>query len=115
MNREIHTIPAFDKELKRLVKKHKSLKNDYNNFLRTTAENGIQGVALGNGMYKARIAISSKARGKSGGARIISYLEAIVTGSAERIYFVAIYDKSEFSTISTSKLKQIIEDNLNTK
>ena len=42
------------------------------------------------------MAISSKGKGKSGGARVITYVQIV----NETIFLVAIYDKSEVENIS---------------
>lgn len=70
MNYKIITIESFDKDLKRLVKKYASLKNEFANLLATLKENPKHGVALINNCYKIRLGIASKGRGKSGGARV---------------------------------------------
>lgn len=72
---------------------------------------GVTGIALGNGLYKARIAVKSKGKGKRGGLRIISYQEIIVTQQENKVYLVAIYDKSELSTIELSQINRILKDN----
>jgi len=46
------------------------------------------------------MAISSKSRGKFGGARLITYVKII----EETIYLISIYDKSESATISDIEL-----------
>jgi hypothetical protein len=59
-----------------------------------------------NSTYKIRLAIESKNSGKSGGARIITY---VVTEQKE-VYLVSIYDKSEISTIKDSDIKKLIKE-----
>lgn len=52
------------------------------------------------------MAITSKGRGKSGGARVITY--TVVTMETEgRVYLMNVYDKSDFSTVELSVLKEI--------
>ena len=63
------------------------------------------GTPLGNETFKIRLAIKSKGKGKSGGARIITYL---VTEQKE-VYLLTIYDKSEFDNIDDRTIKTIIE------
>jgi hypothetical protein len=62
-----------------------------------------QGKALGNNFYKNRLSVSSKGKGKAGGARVITYIK-IVTAI---IYLSFIYDKSQKATITDKVLKQI--------
>ena len=62
------------------------------------------GTTLGNNTYKIRVAIKSKGTGRSGGARVITY---VVTENSE-VYLLTIYDKSELSSIDDKTLRLII-------
>ena len=64
------------------------------------------GTSLGNNTYKIRLAIKSKGRGKSGGARIISY----VIDKDLEIYLLAIYDKSELENLADNLLRSLIAE-----
>ena len=103
MSFKVDTIPLFDKLTKRLVKKYPSLKNELKSLNESLAAKPVQGTFLGNNFYKLRIAISSKGKGKSGGGRIITYVKV----TANTVYLVYIYDKSERETISGKELEQI--------
>lgn len=105
MNYNIYTIPLFDKQAKRLAKRYPSLKSDLVGLFRNLKADPTQGVPLGNNFYKIRLAISSKGRGKSGGARVITFLK--ITQST--IYLTAIYDKSIKNTITESELNKIFK------
>ena len=72
MNYKIKAYPLFERNLKRLAKKYISVKEDYKTLLNDLRTNPELGTDLGNGLRKIRMKISSKNRGKSGGARIIS-------------------------------------------
>ena len=63
------------------------------------------GTPLGNNTYKIRLAIKSKGKGKSGGARVITY---VVTEDNE-VYLLTIYDKSEFDNVDDKTIKAIVE------
>ena len=73
MSCDITYSPRFARELKKLSKHYKSLKLDYANLLESLKANPEQGVSLGNNLRKVRMAITSKNKGKSGGARVITY------------------------------------------
>jgi len=60
-------------------------------------------VALANNFHKIRLAISSKGKGKSDGARVITYVKVIQT----TVFLASIFDKSEKSTITGKELKEI--------
>ena len=66
-------IPSFAKELKTLCKKYKSLKKDFEALKEEIETNPNIGVSLGEGLRKIRLNISSKNKGKSGGARVITH------------------------------------------
>lgn len=55
------------------------------------------------------MAIASKGRGKSGGARAITYT-VIVAENAGIVYLMDIYDKSEHSTVDVDIIRQRIAD-----
>ncbi|HAH23143.1 MAG TPA: hypothetical protein DCL77_05170 [Prolixibacteraceae bacterium] len=105
---QIIALPEFEKDLKRLNKKYQSLKNEYLSYIESSEEKGPQGIHLGHNVYKARLAVKSKGKGKSGGLRIISY-HFILTYQEDKIYLVAIYDKSEMPSIEMKKIDQIIK------
>ena len=100
---KISSIPLFDNQAKRLAKKFPSLKNDLAELVEKLTTEPEQGKALGNKFYKIRIAIASKGKGKSGGARVITYIKIVET----TVYMVSIYDKSEKETITDKELEQI--------
>ena len=105
MSYKIKTIPKFDKELKRLVKKYPSLKKEFIELVSGLKENPTQGTALGNHCFKIRISIASKGAGKSGGARVITYLQVSQTS----VYLLSIYDKSEEDRISDKELAELLK------
>jgi mRNA-degrading endonuclease RelE of RelBE toxin-antitoxin system len=72
MSYKIIAVPTFSKEAKKLAKKYHSLKSELEIIFASLEINPIQGTSLGNNCYKIRIAISSKGKGKSGGARLIT-------------------------------------------
>jgi hypothetical protein len=105
MSYKISSIPLFDKQAKRLAKKFPSLKNDLANLFESLAGTPEQGTALGNSFYKIRLSIASKGKGKSGGARVITYVK--ITGTT--VFLTSIYDKSDKSTITDKELQQIFK------
>lgn len=61
---------------------------------------------LSPGIRKIRMSITSKGKGKSGGARVITY--TVVAAETEgSVYLMNIYDKSDFSTVDLCVLKEI--------
>lgn len=112
MNYKFITAQPFDKELKRLGKKYKSLKSDFEKLKKEIQNNPNIGVALGDGLRKIRLNITSKNKGKSGGARVITH-EIIVQIEKEEtksVLFAYIYDKSEYETIDTSIIRELVKE-----
>ena len=103
MNYSIDTLPSFDKKVKKLAKKYKSLKSDLRELVKELVQNPTVGVDLGNGVHKVRMAISDKGKGKSHGARVITYT-TIISVEEGVITLLAIYDKAEQSTITEKEI-----------
>jgi mRNA-degrading endonuclease RelE of RelBE toxin-antitoxin system len=104
MNYSIEVSDKFEKDLKRLSKKFPSLKKEYAELISSLKENPFQGNQLANGCYKIRIAIASKGKGKSGGARVITHV--FVSGKV--VYLLTIFDKSEHESISEKDIQNIL-------
>jgi mRNA-degrading endonuclease RelE of RelBE toxin-antitoxin system len=105
MSYNVITFQTFDKQVKRLVKKYPSLKNDLLLLGTSLMENPKQGVSLGMNCFKIRLLISSKGKGKSGGARIITHVHF----TQDTIILMNIYDKSKQDTISDSAIKELLK------
>ena len=110
MNCNIATTEDFERKFKRLLKKYRSLKNDMADLIKDLRKNPAMGDDLGNSTRKVRMAIRSKNKGKSGGARIITYY--FLTDVANtKIYLLTIYDKSERENISAKEIRNLKEIN----
>jgi mRNA-degrading endonuclease RelE of RelBE toxin-antitoxin system len=105
MSYSVLVIPPFDKQLKRLVKKYPSLKKEFAVLIGSLEQEPLQGTALGNHCFKIRLAMASKGKGKSGGARVITFVQVI----HHSVYLLAIYDKSEQSDIEDNDLKNLLK------
>ena len=103
-------LPEFERRAKVLSKKYKSFEKDYDKFLDELEKNPFAGESLGHHVYKHRMAIASKGKGKSGGARVITYNiqqndhdEVIVT-------LMSVYDKGEISNVSDAYLRNLVQN-----
>ena len=105
MSYNISSIPLFDKQAKRLGKKYPSLKNDLAGLIDQLTQNPEKGTPLGNNFFKIRLVIRSKGKGKSGGARIITFVKVTRT----TVYLTSIFDKSEKGTITDAEQDQIFK------
>lgn len=109
MSFEVITTVRFDKELKALSKKYRSIKTDFKILKESLEDNPFQGDELCPGVRKIRMAIASKGKGKSGGARVITYTILVSEYDGE-IYLIDIYDKSDYSTVDIKIIQRIIKD-----
>jgi mRNA-degrading endonuclease RelE of RelBE toxin-antitoxin system len=102
---KIEATPEFLTEAKKLSKKYPSLKNDIAVLANQLSANPKLGTSLGKDAYKVRLAITSKGKGKSGGARIITCVKII----SAIVYLVSIYDKSAQGDITDKELRDKIK------
>ncbi|MDE5662577.1 MAG: type II toxin-antitoxin system RelE/ParE family toxin [Muribaculaceae bacterium] len=107
MSFEIIPTPDFERSFKALAKRHRSLKQDILDFAKSLQENPFQGDELSPGIRKIRMSIASKGRGKSGGARVITYT-LVVAENEGRVYLMDIYDKADYSTVDVAMIKEIV-------
>ena len=106
MSYDVIPTPDFKKVFKKLLKKYSSLKDDLHELIEVISENPETGTSLGHGVYKIRMAISSKGKGKSAGARVITY---IVTEDKE-VYLVYIYDKGQLENITKQQVFELLKN-----
>ena len=108
-NITISVSDDFAKEAKRLAKKYPSFKQDYKDFLDSIKENPLQGDEITKNIRKIRMAIKAKGKGKSGGARVITFniLTDIENG---QVVFLLLYDKEDASTVKVNVVKQLVRD-----
>lgn len=108
-NITISVSDDFAKEAKRLAKKYPSFKQDYNDFLVSIKNNPLQGDEITKNIRKIRMAIKAKGKGKSGGARVITFniLTDIENG---QVVFLLLYDKEDASTVKVNVVKQLVRD-----
>ena len=108
-NITISVSDDFAKEAKRLAKKYPSFKQDYKDFLLSIKNNPLQGDEITKNIRKIRMAIKAKGKGKSGGARVITFniLTDIENG---HVVFLLLYDKEDASTVKVNEKKQLVRD-----
>jgi hypothetical protein len=105
MSYKIELTNNFKKEAKNLIKKYPSLRTEIAELGKELVESPTTGTLLGNDVYKIRLAIASKNKGKSGGARVISFVKNI----DETVFLLSIYNKGEKDTISDKEIGKLLE------
>lgn len=110
----IYAENEFKRQLKKLAKKYHSIIDDYEAFLIDLEKDPFQGSNLGKGVKKVRMAIASKGKGKSGGARVITYNIQQIDDTI-RIDLLTIYDKGEIQNVSDSFIQYLLNQRSNLK
>ena len=109
MSFEIQTTSYFDTEAKWLAKRHRSFIDDLQDFQEELLKNPYQGTELSPGIRKIRLTIDSKGRGKSGGARVITFTY-LVDEKDGVVILLLLYDKADASSIKMNVVRKIIKD-----
>ena len=99
----------FAKEAKRLAKKYPSFKQDYKDFLESIKNNPLQGDEITKNIRKICMAIKAKSKGKSGGARVITF-NVLTDVENGHVIFLLLYDKEDASTVKVNVVKQLVRD-----
>ena len=110
MNYKIIVKPSFEREAKWLAKHYASFKKDYAALLDELERNPTAGTDLGGGLRKIRMRIASKGKGKSGGARVITFTVVVAVEETE-INLLYIYDKAERESVSAHEIEALLRKN----
>ncbi|WP_291856008.1 hypothetical protein [Marinilabilia sp.] len=105
MKFDVKTISVFERQAKRLIKKFPSLKNELRTLITELKTSPQKGTSIGHSCHKIRLAIASKGRGKSGGARVITHL----IYKSNSVYLISIYDKSEIENLTDNEILNLIK------
>ena len=104
----------FRKKAKPLLKKYASLKKELFELSKQLEINPEMGISLGEGLYKIKVGVKSKGKGKSGGVRVITYLvskiQIVENEEFKIVHFATIYDKSEYDTITDRGQKNLLAE-----
>lgn len=108
MDITIKLSAAFRRAFKAIAKRHRTLPNDLEKLIVSLKENPLQGIDLGNGLRKVRMSITSKGKGKSGGARVITCTTFLTNDGI--LGLISIYDKADKETLSDAELRQLLNE-----
>lgn len=105
MSYKVKSIEVFERQARKLIKKYPSLKLELLALVQKLKENPDQGTAIGKRCYKIRLAIKSKGKGKSGGARVITNIVV----ADDTVYLLSIYDKSNKENLADKELDELLQ------
>jgi mRNA-degrading endonuclease RelE of RelBE toxin-antitoxin system len=97
---------GFKKELKQIAKKRRQILSDINLLIDELAKTPEIGTNLGKNVFKIRLAISGTTKGKSVGARVITYVKII----DKTVVLAEIYLKSQFDTVDADGVIKKLTD-----
>lgn len=106
MSYNVVTIKTFDDNAKKLSKKYQSLKGEISDLIDLLEDNPFTGTTIGKGCYKIRLKVKSKGKGKSGGARVITYVYII----EETVFLLTIFDKSEKENLTDKEIYDLLNE-----
>jgi len=104
MSYEVRVVDEFKKDVKKLLKKYRSIKTDILDLIEKLEEDYTIGINLGSNLYKIRVK-NSDIGGKSGGYRVIYYIRL----TNDRIYLLTIFSKTQKENIDVKSLKPIVD------
>ncbi len=117
----VRITKRFRSASKILIKRYPSFLKDLAQLEKELFKNPKLGTPLGNNAYKIRLKISSKGKGKSGGARVISLLETTLITEVQKtedeltVNLLYVYDKSDIENLSDRELKDLIAAFISTR
>ena len=112
MSVEIIITPYFERDAKKLIKKYRSLKGELEQLIDELEAEPHTGTQIRENVYKIRLAVKSKGKGKSGGMRVVTFVDITfieIEGTTD-VHLLSIYDKSDRDNISNTYLSNILEE-----
>jgi mRNA-degrading endonuclease RelE of RelBE toxin-antitoxin system len=106
MSYKIILTNNFKREAKRLINKYPSLDGELDELGSILESNPTIGEPMGNNVYKIRLGIRSKGKGKRGGARVMTQVKVI----KEIVYLFSIYNKGEKDDLSDDEIRNLIKE-----
>lgn len=104
----VQFTPEFKRSLRALAKKYRHIRDDVEPIIVALQAGDLPGdqvSGIGYTIFKVRVPNRDRAKGKSGGYRILYYLK-----TATEIILVTIYSKTEQSDIAPAQIRQIVGD-----
>jgi len=104
----VNIPPEFQKEIKKLRRKYPAVTSEVRKLVLQLEEDERPGdkiAGVGYDVYKVRLSNPSAKRGKSGGFRVIYYVQL-----ADSVILITIYSKTQQSNISPEAIRLVLEE-----
>ena len=105
---QVIVSPTFNRNLRTLTKKYRSIRNDIQPIIEQLTQGELPGdriAGVGYAVFKLRVRNSDTQKGKSGGYRLIYYVQ-----TAMGIILLTVYTKSEQVDIVAEDIQNIITE-----
>ncbi|MEG5080033.1 type II toxin-antitoxin system RelE/ParE family toxin [Microcoleus sp. AT8-B4] len=105
---QVIVSPTFNRNLRTLAKKYRSIRNDIQPIIEQLTRGELPGdriAGVGYAVFKLRVRNSDTQKGKSGGCRLIYYVQ-----TATGIILLTLYTKSEQVDIAAEDIQNIITE-----
>lgn len=106
----VNILVEAQKDVKRLRRKYPAVTGQLRHLidqLESDERPGDKIPGVGHDVYKVRLPNPSAQKGKSGGFRIIYYIQV-----ADEVFLLKVYAKTEQTDISPDEIKRIVEEML---
>ncbi|CAA6804816.1 MAG: RelE toxin of RelE / RelB toxin-antitoxin system [uncultured Campylobacterales bacterium] len=104
MSYEVLVVDEFKRNVKKLFKKYKFIKQDLLPLVSSLEKDAFIGTHLGSNIYKTRVK-NSDLGGKSGGYRVVYYTHL----PKNRIYLLTVFSKTQKANINVKELQPILK------
>jgi mRNA-degrading endonuclease RelE of RelBE toxin-antitoxin system len=105
---QVEVTATFNRNLRALAKKHRSIRKDIQPVIEQLQQGELPGdriSGVGYSVFKLRVRNSDTQKGKSGGYRLIYYVQ-----TATGIILLTVYTKSEQVDIAAEDIRNIITE-----
>jgi mRNA-degrading endonuclease RelE of RelBE toxin-antitoxin system len=109
MDYQVVLARSFKHSLKKLKKRYNNVNNDIRAEVQELLKNPNTGVVIrgGGGVRKTRVRNTDSAKGKSGGYRLLYYVE---NKPIPTIYLLLLYAKSDQDDVTRNELEQLLAE-----
>ncbi len=109
MTYKIQLTASFKRSVKKLKRRYPHIKEDLQEGIELLSQTPQLGVIVprSGGVRKVRLPNRDAKRGKSGGYRLLYYLEAY---EAQTLYLLFVYSKSDRASVTQRELKQLLDE-----
>jgi mRNA-degrading endonuclease RelE of RelBE toxin-antitoxin system len=109
MTYKVQLTASFKRSVKKLKRRYPHIKDDLQEGVELLLRTPQLGVIIprSSGIRKVRLSNRDAKRGKSGGYRLLYYLE---DHESQTLYLLFVYSKSDRASVTQRELKQLLDE-----